>query len=114
MNKLKESGHFFVETVRVNRLENCRLGGEKEFFKKRRGSVDYRCEKTTWIVAVRWMDNKEVTCLSSCVGVEPKDKVKRWDRSKKQYIEEERPSLVNEYNKFRGGIDTITIINFSV
>lgn len=33
------------------------------------------------------------------------DKVKRWDRKKKEYVYIERPEIVRHYNKTMGGVD---------
>nr|CAD7259469.1 unnamed protein product [Timema shepardi] len=56
---------------------------EKELKRQGRGSVDSIVNITDRFVAVRWYDNKVVTLLSSFVGVEPKDQIKRWDRRQK-------------------------------
>ena len=85
MNK----GHYYIGTVRSNCLKDCRLAEDKSLKKDGRGSVDHRCEDSARGVVVMWYDNKAVTLLSSYIGVEPMDRVQRWDtcRSKKEHVQ---------------------------
>lgn len=103
--KLQEQGHHFVGTVRANRLKHCQLMNDKELKKKGRGATDHRCEDSTGVIAVRRYDNKPVTLMSTYVGIEPTDTVRRWDKSKKEHVQVPRPNIVREYNKYMGGID---------
>lgn len=98
LQKLYESGIHYVGTVRANRLPNCDLQDEKVLQKKGRGAYDWRVEQQSNIVAVRWYDARAVTLLSTYVGPEPVDKVRRWDKSKKEFVEVQRPLIVSEYN----------------
>ena len=43
--------------------------------------------------------------LSSLAGIEPQDKAKRWDRTKKEHILVPRPAIVQLYNRNMGGVD---------
>ncbi|KAJ8344740.1 hypothetical protein SKAU_G00289330 [Synaphobranchus kaupii] len=80
---------------------------EKELKKQGRGSFDFRVEQTHNICAVRWYDNRAVTLLSTFDGPQPVDKITRWDKSAKHYVEVSRPSIVKTYNRFMGGIDLL-------
>ena len=62
-------------------------------------------DTTDRFVVVKWYDNKAVTLLSSFAGVEPLDEVRRWDKSTKKHVQIPRSLIVQEYNKFMGGID---------
>ena len=62
-------------------------------------------EENSNIVAVRWYDNKAVNLLSTYVGLHPVDQARRWDSRKKEYTPVDRPAIIQEYNKFMGGID---------
>ena len=103
--KLKECGIHYVGTIRPPRLPNCNLAEKKEMKKKGRGNFDSRVERTHNIVAVRWFDNRAVTLVSSFTGPQPIDKVRRWDKRTKTYVEVDRPSIVGVYNQFMGGIE---------
>ena len=93
METLKEDGIFFVGTVRTGRMKNCPLMYEKDL-KNGRGSVDYRLERESNIVAVRWFDNRRVNLLSSYIGVEPMEEAKRYDRSQRKHIQVPMPQIV--------------------
>ena len=103
--KIKENGMHYVGTVRNNRIPGCKLQDEKQLKKTGRGAYDYCVEKSHNIIAVRWLDNKAVTLLSTYTGVEPIDTVRRWDSAEKGHREVERPAIIKAYNKFMGGID---------
>ncbi|KAJ8382139.1 hypothetical protein SKAU_G00029170 [Synaphobranchus kaupii] len=105
--KLLERGIHFVGTVRPVRVPNLKLAEEKELKKQGRGSFDFRVEQTHNICAVRWYDNRAVTLLSTFDGPQPVDKITRWDKSAKHYVEVSRPSIVKTYNRFMGGIDLL-------
>ena len=59
------------------------------------------------ISAVKWYDNRAVTLLSSFAGTEPVEKIQRWDKANKTYVEVERPHIVGIYNKYMGGVDLL-------
>ena len=103
---LKEKiGCRYVGTARTNRIGKAPLIESKELDKKShpRGEYDY-CS-TTGILALRWKDNKNVTMLSSDAGLEPVQKVTRYDRTTKKRVEVKCPNVIREYNSKMGGID---------
>ena len=95
----------YVGTARINRVGKAPLMSPKDMDKKTiaRGHYDY--SSSNGILALRWKDNKNVTMLSSDVGVEPLAKVKRYDRNAKKRIEVPCPNVIKEYNGKMGGID---------
>ncbi|MCL4124286.1 UNVERIFIED_CONTAM: hypothetical protein GTU68_017636 [Idotea baltica] len=97
-------GCRYVGTARDNRVGHAPLISPKELDKKTtpRGKYDY-CS-SNGILALRWKDNKNVTVLSSDVGVKPVGKVKRYDRYSKKKVEVPCPNVVKQYNKM-GGIN---------
>ena len=105
ISALKSRGLNSVGTVRKTRINGCPLKSEKELKVKGRGAVDSAVEKERNIVAVKWLDNKEVTLLSSYAAIEPLDEVKRFDSKEKKHVAIPRPAIVREYNKFMGGVD---------
>ena len=92
VEKLKGDGFLFTGTIRPNRLKGCPLLSEKELKKNGRGSVDHRLTRNGSITAVRWYDNLAVNLVSSFVGREPLDMVKRYDRKMHAFVEVPRPN----------------------
>ncbi|XP_060758233.1 piggyBac transposable element-derived protein 3-like [Neoarius graeffei] len=89
------------------RLPNCNLNDEKTLKKKGRGTFDVRVEENHNICAVTWYDTRQVTLVSSFTGPEPVEKVKRWDKTAKTFVEVQRPNIVATYNKNMGGVDLL-------
>ena len=67
-------------------------------------------ETTNNISLVRWLDNRCVTVVSSYLGALPPDSVRRYDRSKKEHINVDRPSIIGVYNKSMGGVDLMDMM----
>ncbi|KAF3834175.1 hypothetical protein F7725_025379 [Dissostichus mawsoni] len=76
---------------------------EKSLKKKGRGSFDIRVEANHNICAVKWYDSRAVTLVSSFAGP-PVQRIQRWDKANKTYVEVERPYIVGTYNKYMGGV----------
>ena len=74
---LKGRQIWFAGTVHINRLKNIPLLCENDLCKGGHGSFDYRTDKSTSNIAVRWYNNKTVTLVSSFIGIEPISMV-RW------------------------------------
>ena len=75
--------------------------------KKGRGSYDVRVEGNHNICAVKWYDSRAVTLVSSFAGPQHVQKIQRWDKANRTYIEVERPYIVGAYNKYMGGVDLL-------
>lgn len=103
----EEYGIFGLGTIRNNRLRGADtvLPAEKIMKKKPRGShAQVVCEENR-LAAVRWNDNKVVTLISSYVGVDPVEKIKRYSKEAKMKIDVDCPQIVKEYNRHMGGVD---------
>ncbi|KAK3740579.1 hypothetical protein RRG08_003356 [Elysia crispata] len=105
IEKLLESGIHYTGTVRKNRLPGCDLKSDKTLEAEGRGTFDSRVEVGRKIIAVRWMDTKCVTLLSSHTGVDPTENVNRWDKKTKTFKPVPRPQIVKLYNHYMGGVD---------
>ena len=57
-----------------------------------------RVSKDKNICIVRWQDNHMVNIASTSVGIGDEDKVKRWNKKEKKYIEIDRPEAIRYYN----------------
>lgn len=100
-------GIFGLGTIRDNRIRGAEklLPDGKAMKKKPRGShVQVVCNQNK-LVIVKWNDNKPVTLISSFVGAEPVQKIKRYSKEEKRKVEVDCPQLVKEYNKHMGGVD---------
>ena len=75
-----------------------------------RGAFDSVYETKTNQVLVRWFDNKCVTLLSTYVGTEPVNRIQRYDRSTKSYIDVDRPALIGIYNSKMGGVGLLDMM----
>ncbi|KAL3056545.1 hypothetical protein OYC64_019099 [Pagothenia borchgrevinki] len=101
--KLLDRGIHYVGTARQVRLPNCNLE-EKSLKKKGRGSFDIRLEANHNICAVKWYDSRAVTLVSSFAGPDTVQRIQRWDKANKTYVEVERPYIVGTY---MGGVDLL-------
>lgn len=88
-----------------NRTAGAHLMAEKELMKQDRGSVHVVVEKQNRFFIVQWVDNKVVTLVSNYAAAEPFDDCKRYDRKMKEKIDVPRPFIIQEYNRFMGGVD---------
>lgn len=61
----------------------------------------------TEVGTVMWYDNKPVVLSSSFVGQQPIDKVSRYCKKQKKYIEVDCPKIVTIYNQHMGGVDLL-------
>lgn len=102
---LKRSGYLATATLRSDRTKNCPLPTEKDIKKRGRGSHSFRTDANSGITITKWYDNKCVQLISNHCDPQTTNKIKRWDRQSKTYIEINCPTVVQEYNKSMGGVD---------
>ncbi|KAH9635158.1 hypothetical protein HF086_009498 [Spodoptera exigua] len=100
-------GIFCTGTIRGNRLRGCEsvLPSDKELKKKPRGSFAQGVCNQNKRAAVKWLANKCVTLISSCVDAHPVDKIKRYSKEHKAKVDVDCPKIVKNYNKNMGGVD---------
>ncbi|CAH1958842.1 unnamed protein product [Acanthoscelides obtectus] len=103
--ELKKLGIFASGTVRIARLPGCQMKSDAELKKEGRGSFDFCTEKNENIFAVKWFDNKTVHVVSTYIGLQPIENVKRWSSSEKKFIDLPQPYAIQIYNKYMGGVD---------
>jgi hypothetical protein len=87
VRELKDNGIHTLGTIRSNRVSGCNLKNDKIMKNKGRGSHDYLTDANSNIIFLKWFDNKPVHLISSYVGVEPMDMVKRWSVKDKKHIQ---------------------------
>ncbi|KAI5092252.1 piggyBac transposable element-derived protein 3-like [Silurus meridionalis] len=99
--ELKKMGILTVATINRNRLRGCTLKSDKELSKAGRGAYEVKYEKTSGMSIVKWYDNKAVLLASSFIGPEPVERCRRWSKEKKEYVEVDRPHIVNGWLLYR-------------
>ena len=107
--KLKQRQIWYVGTIKMNRIPSNPLPTDKDMKKHSRGHIVSKVERKSNVVCVRWLDKKVVTLISTYAGIEPITKARRWNKSRKEYDEIDCPKVVQEYNKFMGGIDVLNM-----
>lgn len=110
VRELKDDGIYTLGTIRSNRVSGCNLQNDKVMKNNGRGSHDYLTDANSNIIFLKWFDNKPVHLISSYVGVEPMDMVKRWSVKDKKHIQVDRPAIVKEYNEHMGGVDLMDML----
>jgi len=104
---LSQIGVCYAGTVRPNRLLGCPVTLTK---RHGRGTIEERVTAEDDVVATQWMDNRLVIMASNFVGRGQTDVVKRWDKTKKEYVEVQRPEVIRLYNKSMGGVDKMDFL----
>ena len=109
MIHLKSRGVLSLCTYQPHRIPSLSFPPDP-VIKKAYGRGHY-IEKTATVdgmpvTAVKWLDNRGVHLLSNFVGSLPETKASRYDRVSRSYQEISCPNIVQEYNKFMGGIDS--------
>ncbi|XP_035455963.2 piggyBac transposable element-derived protein 3-like [Spodoptera frugiperda] len=107
LSSLQENNVKITGTARQNRIDKCPLIDAKSCKKQPRGFYDYRLDTNDNICAVRWNDNSVVTLLSNEFGVHPVQKARRYSVAAKQKIDIDQPNVVQQYNRFMGGVDRL-------
>ncbi|XP_040069350.1 piggyBac transposable element-derived protein 1-like [Ixodes scapularis] len=113
--ELTRRGVSYIGSVRENRLQSCKLMDQKGMKMQGRGACDSRvasCGDKS-MIAVKWFDNRAVTLLSNCTGVEPVTSVKMYDKKEKSHISVECPAIVPEYHKLMDGVDLLDKVCYS-
>ncbi|XP_044766308.1 piggyBac transposable element-derived protein 3-like [Coccinella septempunctata] len=104
---LKQKGYDGTGTMRENRIpKSCNLPPKKVMSKtKKRGDLVSAIDREDGILITKWMDNNVVIVASTCHGINPVTKAKRYSQSEKKMIQVSQPKLITEYNKCMGGTD---------
>ena len=101
-----EMNIYSLGTLRSNRIDGCPIETDKVLQKQGRGSFDFKSDKEKGIIIVKWIDNKAVLLGNTLYGVEPIESVKRFNKQKKKKVDVNCPTIIKQYNKHMGGVDT--------
>lgn len=107
---LADKGILHVGTIMGNRLPHNlknKLSTDANLLKKGRGSHEVLVREDNKIAVVKWVDNKGVLMTSTCTGSQPVHNVKRYEKTKREYVYIPRPCIVASYNESMGGVDLL-------
>jgi hypothetical protein len=57
-------------------------------------------------IVIGWKDSKRVLLGSNHIDTERETIIQRWDKEKRCTVDVVAPQIINQYNKFMGGVDT--------
>lgn len=112
ISHLAKEGIYSMGTVNTGRLgKSVQIPSLKDL-KSRKEERGYSEEWVgnvdgTDIVTVMWYDNKPVVLSSSFVGKEPTQKVRRFCKKQKKYLDVDCPQIIRNYNQHMGGVDLL-------
>lgn len=84
---------------------NVNFKSDSDLKKLGRRSVDEKVRNDGQVSIIKWNNNKPVVLASTDHGKHPEDVCKRWSKKDKDYVSVNYPSIVKNYNSFRGGVD---------
>ena len=106
LEALKDQGMEGTGTIRKNMIpKNANLPQESVVKRWERGQSETHARSDGKLGLTMWKDNKPLCMASTAFGKEPVDKVKRYKKKEKTFIEVERPNVVAKYNINMGGVD---------
>ncbi|XP_042904032.1 piggyBac transposable element-derived protein 3 [Parasteatoda tepidariorum] len=100
--KLSEMHIYGTGTIMGNHISGLR---QTEGAHMDRGTCIEHVSEDKKLAIVEWKDSNKVIMASNCCGMEPVEKVKRWSKTKHEYIEVPCPTVVINYNRCMGGVD---------
>jgi hypothetical protein len=107
---LRTQGIHSVGTVRQDRTGKAPLRDEKIMKKCGRGTMDCVVDEDAKIAVTRWIDNNSICSVSSYAALDPVQSCQRWSGKDQSKIDVPMPHVVQEYNKFMGGVDLADMV----
>ena len=105
--QLEEKRFHALGVLKTNRMSGAILKSKGDMKCQGRGAMDSCVSKSSDITIVRWQDNNVVNVASTFVGMGNIDKVKRWSKNDKAYIDVDCPEIIKYCNDFMGAVDLI-------
>ena len=101
---LAKEGILLTTTIISNRLSNCNMASDRNWkIMKDQGRGSYEMKEAPVdglkLLAIKWIDKRSATVLSSFDSVEQMKTVKRYDKKEKKFIEVKYPAAIANYNK---------------
>lgn len=105
IEELQKQNLHSTGTIMANRIP------DKTSLKFKKDNQMYRGESQQMVrdptVLVKWKDNRSVLIASNCTGSNNTDMVKRWDKKTRTYVNVTVPKIIQNYNKYMGGVDVL-------
>jgi hypothetical protein len=92
---------YCADTARVNRFSNPPLTPDNDMKKTARGNME-EAFTSGGLVVTKWFDNKPVIVDPYFVGIGNKDQCKKYDKSRKEYVQVVRPDVIRRYYESMG------------
>ena len=92
-------------TARANCFKKPMLTPDKELKTKECGYSEQIFSRDGKVCMTKWLDNRCVVLASNFAGVGKEEKVNRWDKTEKAYVDISGPEVIGIYNKTMGGVD---------
>ncbi|KAK2701848.1 hypothetical protein QYM36_019514 [Artemia franciscana] len=105
LERLSEMDLYGTGTIRSNRLQGAMLETDSDMKKRGRGSFCEVVVSSGDSCLVKWMDNRSVILASNMIGSGAVNKVRRWCKQTKAYLQVDQPQVVSLYNQYMGGVD---------
>ena len=102
MIELKEKGFHALGVLKTN---GAILKSKGDMKRQSRGAMGSHVCRSGNITIARWQDNNMVNVASTFVGMGNIDKVKRWSKKDKTYIDVDCPEIIKYYNDFMREVD---------
>lgn len=105
LHNLQEKGFRATGIMRDNRTETFIIKSSNNLDKMTHYSYDYRLDEKNETTIVRRKDNKSVAVMTNFYNIECSSKVQRWLSEKNGKVILPQSNLINNYNKYMGGVD---------
>ena len=92
--QLKEKGFHSLGVLKTNQMSGAILKSKGDMKHQGGGAMDSCVSKSSDITIVRWLDNNMVKAACTFVGMCNIDKVKRWSKKDKAYIDVDRLEII--------------------
>ncbi|KAK2712118.1 hypothetical protein QYM36_010971 [Artemia franciscana] len=100
LERLSEMGLYRTGTIRSNRLQGARLETDSDMKKRGRGSFCEVVASSGDTCLVKWMDNRSVILASNMIESGAVNKVRRWCKQTKAYLQVDQPQVVSLSKKW--------------
>uniref|UniRef100_A0A8C6T630 PiggyBac transposable element-derived protein domain-containing protein n=1 Tax=Neogobius melanostomus TaxID=47308 RepID=A0A8C6T630_9GOBI len=95
--------------VKQSHLPGCSFSSDSIMKKKGRGEFEEKKAviESVEIRAVKWMNCRGLIVASTFASAQPVGKENIWDRKLMKHISIKCPSIISQYNTFKGGVDAL-------
>ena len=81
------------------------MPNDKKLVKQGRGSSTFKYDANSGVTVLKWYDNKCFQVCSNYSKPNAISTVRRWHKTKKEYVDIKCPNTIKEYHESMGGVD---------